>query len=119
MNKREIELADTIDVIEEILQSGGEFKLYPKGKSMLPFIVEGKDSVVLRKNAGELKRHDVAFYRRRNGQFVLHRVVKRSKDGSYVMCGDNQIVLERGIAEDQIIGIMPPTANPRPTLLSN
>ena len=106
LNKREIELCDTIDVIEEVLASGGEFKLYPKGKSMLPLIVEGEDSVVLSKHTGALKRHDIAFYRRKNGQFVLHRVVKRESDGSYVFCGDNQTVLERGIEESQIIGIM-------------
>ena len=106
MNKKQFELAQTIGVIEEVLSSGGEFKLYPRGTSMLPFIVQDEDSVILKRADGPLKRHDVAFYRRANGQFVLHRVVKRGRDGRYVMCGDNQINLERGIEDSQIIGVM-------------
>ena len=106
MNKKQYELSETIDVIEEVLASGGEFKMFPRGTSMLPFIVEGEDSVVLISKSGPLKRNDIAFYRRTNGQFVLHRVAKVEKDGSYVMCGDNQIYLERGIEDSQIIGVM-------------
>jgi len=106
LNKREYELAETIDVIREVLSSGGEFKMYPRGRSMLPLIVQDEDSVILKRQDGPLKRNDIAFYQRKNGQFVLHRVVKRERDGSYVMCGDNQINLERGIEDSQIIGIM-------------
>ncbi|MBE6545919.1 MAG: hypothetical protein E7668_00575 [Ruminococcaceae bacterium] len=108
MNNGEFYLADAIEVIEEILNGGGEFRMYPKGTSMLPLIVQGKDSVVLRKRTDRpeqpAKKHDIAFYRRSNGQFVLHRVMKRCKDGTYVMCGDNQVDLETGIRPEQIIG---------------
>ena len=108
MNNGEFYLADAIEVIEEVLSGGGEFRMYPKGTSMLPLIVQGRDSVVLKKRTDQpnrpLKRHDIAFYRRRNGQFVLHRVMKCRRDGTYVMCGDNQLALERGILPDQIIG---------------
>ena len=106
MNKKDYGLADSIDVIEEVLESGGEFKIYPRGKSMLPLIVEGEDSVVLIKKDGKLKRNDVAFYRRDDGRFVLHRVAKVCRDGSYIMCGDNQTVLERGITDAHIIGVV-------------
>ncbi len=104
MNNGEFYLSDAIDVIDEILASGGEFRMYPKGTSMLPLIVEKRDSVVLKRDKSGLARHDIAFYRRRNGQFVLHRVMKISNDGTYVMCGDNQTVFEKGITQEQIIG---------------
>ncbi|MBQ8850717.1 MAG: S24/S26 family peptidase [Clostridia bacterium] len=105
MNNGEFYLADAIDVIEEILSGGGEFRMYPKGTSMLPLIVQGKDSVVLKRNFEcAAKKHDIAFYRRTNGQFVLHRVMKICDDGTYVMCGDNQTELEYGIKKEQIIG---------------
>ena len=108
MNNGEFYLADAIEVIEEILNGGGEFRMYPKGTSMLPLIVQGTDSVVLRKRIhtpnDPVKKHDIAFYRRTNGQFVLHRVMKCQKDGTYVMCGDNQTELESGIRPEQIIG---------------
>ena len=105
MNNGELYLEDAIEIIEEILAGGGEFRMYPKGTSMLPLIVEGRDSIVLLRNKDvPAKKHDIAFYRRNNGQFVLHRVVKIEKDGTYTMCGDNQTELEFGIKKEQIIG---------------
>lgn len=105
MNNGEFYLADAIEVIDEILGGGGEFRMYPKGTSMLPLIKQGQDSVVLKRNFDICaKKHDIAFYRRRGGQFVLHRVMRVESDGSYVMCGDNQTQLEYGIKREQIIG---------------
>ena len=104
MNNQEVFLSDAIDVIEEILSSGGEFRLYPKGTSMMPLLRQGRDSVVLKRKDSGAEKHDIAFYRRKDGAFVLHRVMRVSKDGSYVMCGDNQTALEEGIERDQIIG---------------
>ena len=106
MNNEELYLSDAIGVIEEVLSSGGEFRLYPKGTSMLPLLVQGKDSVVLKRREASLpaKKHDIAFYRRENGQFILHRVMKIESDGTYTMCGDNQSLLEQGIYPRQIIG---------------
>ncbi len=105
MNNEEVYLADAIGVIDEVLATGGEFHLFPKGTSMLPLIVQGTDSVILQRNtACPAKKHDIAFYRRSNGQFVLHRVMKIAKDGTYTMCGDNQVVLEPSIHPSQIIG---------------
>lgn len=105
MNNGEFYLADAIDVIEEVLASGGDFRLCPKGTSMLPLIVQGRDSVVLARSTEKLpaRKHDIAFYRRDNGQFVLHRVMKINKDGTYTMCGDNQCVLEKGVRKESII----------------
>ena len=104
MNNNEFYLADAIEVIEEVLASGGEFRIYPRGTSMLPLIVQNRDSVVLKRNLnGKLKKNDIAFYRRKSGQFVLHRVMKVCDDGTYVMCGDNQTDLEKGIEGEQII----------------
>lgn len=114
MNNGEFFLQDAIDVIEEILSGGGEFCMSPKGTSMLPLIVQGEDSVVLKRNFSEVaKKHNIAFYRRTNGQFVLHRVMKIEKDGSYTMCGDNQTVLEKGIQREQIIGYVSEIRKPQ------
>ena len=73
MNNEEYYLADAIDVIDEVLASGGEFCIYPMGTSMLPLIVLTRDSVVLKRSEGvPAKKHDIAFYRRDDGHFVLH-----------------------------------------------
>ncbi len=103
----EIRLDDAIEVIEEILLTGGEFKFQPKGKSMRPLIVGGRDSVVLKRfDINKVRKHDMLFYRRDNGQLVLHRLMRIEADGSYTMCGDNQITLERRLAASRVIGFV-------------
>lgn len=107
MNDKEFYLSDAIDAIEEVLASGGEFNISPKGISMLPLIVENRDSVILKRDFVNIARkHDIAFYRRQNGQFVLHRVMKITKDNTYVMCGDNQNALEENVPASCIIGVV-------------
>ena len=103
-NCSEFQLSEFIETIEEILSSGGEFTMFPKGVSMMPLIVQGRDSVTLKKKEAPLLKGDLAFYRRVSGQLVLHRVMSIETDGTYIMCGDNQTELERGIAQEQIIG---------------
>lgn len=98
-------LADYEETIRLVLESGGEFRMYPKGTSMLPLINQGRDSVVLVKPEKTPAPGDIVFYLRENGQYVLHRIVD-VQDGVYVLCGDNQIGLEYGIREEQIIGVV-------------
>lgn len=94
-------IADYAAAIREVMDSGGEFTLYPRGTSMLPLIVQGRDSVTLVK-AEEFRTGDIAFYQRENGQYVLHRVI--AADGeTYTVCGDNQLAPEYGVKPEQII----------------
>ncbi len=99
----EFNLEEYAPLIKEVVESGGEFRLYPRGISMLPVIRQGIDSVVLVTPEKELKKRDIIFYKRHSGQFVLHRIVRASKDGTYILCGDNQTALEKGITADMII----------------
>ena len=91
------------ELIREVLASGGEFRLYPHGTSMLPLLRQGRDSVVLRKMERSAKKHDIIFYQRADGSYVLHRVKKASPEG-LTLWGDNQHLLEKGVTEEQIIG---------------
>lgn len=94
-------LADYAGTIREVMDSDGEFTLYPRGTSMLPLIVQGRDSVTLVK-AEEFRAGDIAFYQRENGQYVLHRVIGE-RDGAFTMCGDNQLAPEYGVKPEQLI----------------
>lgn len=87
--------------MKEVIESGGEFTFYPHGTSMLPLIRQGEDQVVL-VEPKDIKVGDIVFYRRNDGHFVLHRLVKITK-GQYVMCGDNQYLLEHGITDKHIL----------------
>lgn len=99
---KEFRLSDYDETIRLVLDSGGEFRLYPKGTSMLPLIVQGRDSVSLVKS-DSYKQGDIAFYLRSDGHYVLHRII-RADNGYFTMCGDNQLVLEEGIVFSQMIG---------------
>ncbi len=98
-------LSEYDGLLREVLDSGGEFRIYPRGTSMLPLLREGKDSVVLIKPLSRPNRKDIVLYQRTDGDYVLHRIIKRLPEG-YIMCGDNQTVLEPGIRDKEIIGVV-------------
>ena len=95
-------LSELEAIIRRVTDSGGEFELYPKGTSMLPLILEGRDSVILSCLPDELTAGDVVLYRRDDGSYVLHRIIG-CDGGTYTMCGDNQYNAEPGIRRDQMI----------------
>lgn len=94
-------------LIEESIKNGGNFTFYPKGTSMLPTIIPGEDMVRLCE-LSQIKKYDIVLYKRKNGQYVMHRIMKikylpKTKETVFTMCGDNQVVLERGITSDMLI----------------
>lgn len=103
MNK--ISLADYYPLIKDTLDQGGTFSLTITGTSMYPFIVGGRDKVTLSPLPEKLKKNDLPLYRRANGAFVLHRIVKVCKDGTYTCCGDHQWWPEKGLRQEQMIGL--------------
>lgn len=105
MNKV-VSIDDIVPLIKEQLDKNGCIKFTPKGNSMLPTLRNNKDCVTLRKPVFPLKRYQIAFYLRDNGQYVLHRVVKVEKSNTYGMRGDNQFRIEKGVRENQIIGVV-------------
>ena len=88
-------------IISESIREGGQFVFYPSGISMLPTIKEREDCVVL-VEADDLQKNDLILYRRKTGQYVLHRIMK-IKSAYYILCGDNQFRYEYGITSDRVI----------------
>lgn len=103
MNKT-VQTADLYPIIEEKLSFGGSVELTPKGKSMLPLINPKIDKVIITPKTQRVKKYDIVLYRRDDGSFVIHRVIKVKGDGSYVLCGDAQYDKEHGITDKNIIG---------------
>lgn len=101
IKQENVKINELAPVIEEIISRGGKFSLTVTGKSMFPLFIENRDSVVLEK-AYTVRNHDVIFYRRDNGDYVLHRIVK-IKNGELYLCGDNQMAVEYPVRYDQII----------------
>lgn len=98
-----IYIAEYDGLIREVLASGGEFRLYPHGTSMLPLLRQGIDSVALRSLDRLPQKFDILFYQRNDGSYILHRV-KEVTDKGLVLWGDNHTMLEYGITEENIIG---------------
>lgn len=36
----------------------------------------------------------------------IHRIIKVTKDGEYIICGDNRTHLEQDITENEIVGVL-------------
>ena len=73
---------------------------------MSPFLVHGRDRICFRKPAGPLKRGDMAFFRRRNGAYVMHRVCRVDPAGNYYLVGDGQQDIEGPVAPEQVLGVV-------------
>lgn len=90
---------------EEVIEKHGVLVYTASGDSMLPFIREKRDILIIEKPKGRLKKYDVPLYKRDSGQYVLHRVIK-VRENDYVICGDNRVNKEYGITDSHIIGVL-------------
>ena len=104
LHERQFSLEELMPLIREQLKAGQSVRFSPRGTSMLPMLRQGRDSVVLSPLPERLKKYDIPLYQRKNGQYVLHRIVKTGE--VYTCDGDNQTLLESGISREQMIGIV-------------
>lgn len=102
--KKPVRLIDTqeyMEMIRALLEDGQEVSMIVTGNSMRPFLKHGRDKICMKKTDRKLRKGDIVFYRRENGQYVMHRILKCG-DQSYTLLGDGQIVPESGIRQEQI-----------------
>lgn len=90
---------------EEEIEKSSKIIYTNVGDSMMPFIKQGRDVLVISRAEGRLKRYDVPLYKRDSGQYVLHRILK-VRENDYVICGDNRWNREYGITDRHIIGVL-------------
>lgn len=77
-----------LDTVCQLLKQGERSVAVPvAGSSMVPFLING-DTVFLDLPDTPVRRGDIVLYTRGNGRYILHRVYKVNKDGSYIMVGD-------------------------------
>ena len=93
-----LHLAEILPIMQERLAAGESVQFTPRGTSMRPMLEGGRDQVILSPLPKEIKKYDLPLYRRPDGQFVLHRVVKTGE--TYTCIGDNQYALEPGVSRD-------------------
>ena len=95
-----------LDTVCQLLGQGHTAVAVPvAGSSMVPFLHHG-DMVYLDLPDRPLKRGDIVLYTRDSGRYILHRICKVCRDGSYIMVGDAQQELERIGSRSQIHAIV-------------
>ncbi len=95
-----------LDTVCDLLREGQTSIPIPvTGGSMIPFLHSG-DTAYLDLLTREPKRGDIVLYTRKNGRYILHRIYKVNKDGTYVMVGDAQQELELLPGREQIHAIV-------------
>ncbi|CDE69025.1 putative uncharacterized protein [Clostridium sp. CAG:277] len=90
---------------EQELDRKGTITYTCRGVSMLPLLRQQKDLFTITKRQSRCKKYDVALYKRADGAYVLHRIIKVLPDG-YVFLGDNCLNKEYGITDQDVLGVM-------------
>lgn len=97
-------LDDLMPIIREQLAAGHDVRFSPQGVSMLPMLRQNIDSVVLSPLPRQLHKYDLPLYRRADGKYVLHRIIRAGE--TYTCMGDNQFEPEPGVTHGQMIAVV-------------
>lgn len=103
MRSVNIPMEELVKLLCEQLSSGADASLRVTGSSMHPMLRHRRDAVRLSPVCAPCKKGDIILYRRHNGQYVLHRIVKAGQ--VLTCCGDNQCQAEQ-VENDQIIAVV-------------
>lgn len=101
---RSVPMEELYKVIALQLETGGRAQLTVTGRSMLPLLRAYRDAVELIPVSGGQQKGKIILYRRENGQFVLHRIVRLTRDG-YICCGDNEAAQEP-VRQEQLLAVV-------------
>ena len=104
LDKKEVSLEQLMPLFRQQLAQGKAVRFGPRGTSMLPMLRQGIDTVELTALPEKLRKYDLPLYQRRNGQYVLHRIIEAGD--TYTCIGDNQFEKEPGLTHDQMIALV-------------
>lgn len=102
---REVDAQEYIAVLRELIEEGHQVSLLISGSSMSPFLIHHRDTIYFKKPDRELRVGDMVFYRRGNGKYVMHRILRIRPEGFY-MIGDAQWEIEGPLQREQIFGLI-------------
>ena len=102
---REVDTQEYVSILKELVEEGNQVSLLISGSSMAPFLIHHRDTVCFKKPDRALKEGDIVFYRRANGQYVMHRIRRIRQDGYYLI-GDAQTQTEGPLKREQIFGLI-------------
>jgi len=99
-NIKKVKITDISEIMIEALNNNKKIIITVSGSSMFPFLLDGKDQIVIEKKNNFLKAGDIILYKKNN--FIIHRIMKKKKH-HYVVSGDALLVKEK-VFEEEILG---------------
>ena len=96
-------IKDLLPTIKEVLSDGGYFRIRGGGWSMLPFIRDSDEVILTSIKTDKLRVGDILLYKRKNSQYVIHRLFSKDDGEGYSFIGDNQSTIEKGITREQLL----------------
>ena len=95
-----------IPVLIGLMEEGKEVSMIISGSSMNPFLIHHRDSILMKKPDGPVRRGEMVFYQRPSGAYVMHRVHHIDKNGMLYMVGDAQTEIEGPLDPDCVFAII-------------
>ena len=100
-----VETESFLSVLCELAEQGERVCTVVSGSSMVPFLASGRDYAYLENPKRTPRKGDVVLFRRKNGDFVLHRI-KKVKNSCYFLIGDRQYAVEGPVEKEQICAML-------------
>lgn len=99
--KKVLSTKELMPLIGDILKTAQRVRFTVKGNSMYPLLRGGRDEVEVTK-CDTIGKYDIVLYKRKDGSYVLHRVLKKD-DAALSIAGDFEQELEHPVYESQVI----------------
>ena len=88
-----VDTKEYISMLRTLIEEGKQVSMIISGSSMAPFLIHARDHIYLKSPSGELRKGDMVFYQRSNGEYVMHRIYN-VKNEEYYLIGDAQTVID-------------------------
>lgn len=67
-----VDTKEYISMLRTLIEEGKQVSMIISGSSMAPFLIHARDHICLKSPSGELRKGDMVFYQRSNGEYVMH-----------------------------------------------
>lgn len=99
--KKVLSTKEIMPLVGDILKTAERVRFTVKGNSMYPLLRSDRDEVEVIK-CNSIGKYDIVLYKRNNGDYILHRVLKEN-DNALSIAGDFEQELESPVYKDQVI----------------
>lgn len=106
--KLSFSMRQIMPAIERMLSEGQTVSLTVRGVSMQPFLMDGRDEILMTAPGGRKPRvGDMYMFRRDDGSYAMHRICAVERGGTLSFVGDGQLNPEKGISPDALAAYVP------------